>query len=205
MTRVWQAAYPDQCGVCGLLGEPAICDNCWAEMDPLGDPAALYHYSRAAGEAVRRLKYFRCTGLAKPMADSLWERYRTSFAGYFDAVIPVPIHWTRRFLRGFNQAELLCESLPVGLVQPGWLQRVRATRKQVGLSMEQRFANLQGAFMAKPVVKGKRILLLDDVVTSGATFKTCREALREAGAEEVEILCFAGIPQPASREDLNLS
>jgi len=120
-----------------------------------------------------------------------------SALGLFDGVVavPVPIHWSRRARRGFNQSELLCECLPSGLVDSKLLARTRATKPQAGLSVEERQRNLDGAFMASPSVSGRAVLLIDDVVTSGQTAKACASALYTAGALEVGILAFAGNPE----------
>ncbi len=151
----------------------------------------LFHYSGVGGEAVRRLKYARSTCLIEPMAKLIAERYLAELEGSYDAAVPVPIFWARRFWRGFNQAEALCEGLPTGFVQRGWLRRIRSTRPQARLKPEERLANLKGAFVASPAVLGRRVLLVDDVVTSGGTFYACREALMAAGALEVGLLTFA--------------
>jgi ComF family protein len=153
---------------------------------------AVFHYSGVAGEAVRRLKYLRITSLAKPMANFVSLKYFAELEGLYDAVIPVPIHWSRRFQRGFNQAELLCEELPKGLVQPTWLKRTRATKPQVRLTPDQRLSSLIGAFRARRIVAGTSLLLVDDVVTSGGTYRACKAALLEQGAARVDLLAFAG-------------
>ncbi|MBX9977479.1 MAG: hypothetical protein K2X98_04470 [Alphaproteobacteria bacterium] len=113
-----------------------------------------------------------------------------------DRVIPVPIHWIRRAQRGFNQAELLAERVPKDLLDTRALRRVRPTRPQVGLGTQERLVNLAGAFAADPRVRGARILLLDDVVTSGGTALACAHALKRAGATEVGLLTFCGERTP---------
>lgn len=104
-----------------------------------------------------------------------------------DAVVPVPIHWSRRCERGFNQSEVLAARLES--VKPDLLVRRRRTRQQVGLSAEQRTHNLSGAFRAGNV-KDLSILLLDDVVTSGGTAKECARVLKEAGAYRVDLITY---------------
>ena len=106
-----------------------------------------------------------------------------------DLIVPVPIHWSRKCTRGFNQAELLCQRLSAS---PHALVRHRRTRPQVGLTEEERLRNLKDAFQASPIVYGKRILLVDDVLTSGQTARECARALRTAGAREVGFLAFCG-------------
>ncbi len=106
-----------------------------------------------------------------------------------DAVVPVPIPWRRRTGRGFNQAELLISALPLPRGELS-LRRTRATRAQAQLDPAARAQNLTGAFVAADV-EDKRILLVDDVVTSGHTARECARALRAAGAKSVLMLAFA--------------
>ena len=117
-----------------------------------------------------------------------------------DALIPVPLHWRRLWARRFNQSALLAEvvgkagRLPVSYTA---LKRVKATPQQVGLSQSQRAANVQGAFRVpgegKGEVAGRRLILVDDVLTSGATADTCARALLRAGAANVDVLVFARV------------
>lgn len=181
-----------------------ICDSCLSELQPNSPEVersegidyrlAVYRYSGRASQAVLRLKYSRATALGEPMANLLASR--AIDMGLLEGVeiVPVPIHWTRRAWRGFNQAELLCARLPREAMHRSWLRRVRATKSQAGLSAEQRQRNLQGAFVASAQVKGRNILLVDDVVTTGHTAIACAEALYEMGALEVGIIAFAGNP-----------
>jgi ComF family protein len=152
---------------------------------PVSFRAIVYRYEDRAAQAVRRLKYNRSTGLAPWMAEEIAQ---ASAKLPFDAVVPVPIHWSRWCWRGFNQSDLIAARLPS---EPRLLRRVRATRPQVGLNREERLRNLEGAFAARPCV-GRSILLIDDVVTSGQTATECAKALLEQGAKEVGILALCG-------------
>lgn len=109
-----------------------------------------------------------------------------------DLLVPVPIHWTRLNARGFNQSERLAEALRGAVHAPGVLERVRATRPQVGLDRAERLENLRGAFRATSDVKGRRVIVVDDVMTSGGTANECARALKEAGAKSVALVAFAG-------------
>jgi ComF family protein len=120
----------------------------------------------------------------------------------FDAIVPMPLHWRRRWQRGFNQSELLAReiarrwSVPVSNA----IRRRKATAPQAGLTSSQRRKNMQGAFSVKQgrfAVKrrkpldGMRVLLIDDVLTTGATASACARALKRAGASHVTFLALA--------------
>jgi ComF family protein len=113
-------------------------------------------------------------------------------------IIPMPLHKQRLRSRGFNQSELLAKALSTKLklpLLPAALKRTRDTRSQRGLHRDQRWANMQGVFVAQSnLVKGKSILLVDDVRTSGATMKCATEALLDAGATSVAGICIATAP-----------
>ncbi|HEY0867814.1 MAG TPA: phosphoribosyltransferase family protein [Fimbriimonas sp.] len=200
-SRLLDLLYPRRCPLCGSLSPESPCAVCLSDFPEARFPfrsgdgevaswASVYSYHGRAAQAVQLLKYNRRTSLSSAMSAALKRRYEEVFAPV-DAVVPVPIHWSRRCTRGFNQSELLCEAFPAALVRTDVLFRVRATRPQVGLSHEERLTNLQGAFRAKGA-PGMSILLVDDVLTSGQTARECARALRAAGAREVAFLAFAG-------------
>jgi ComF family protein len=123
--------------------------------------------------------------------------------GGFDALVPVPIHPVRRRERGYNQAEAIASGLASFCGKPVWakaLLRKRATRSQTKLSKGERGRNLDGAFAAATErVRGKRLLLVDDVYTTGATTEACAAALLAAGAAEVAVFALAKV-EPGSPE-----
>lgn len=176
------------------------CVQCLGEMLP-SDPhidyrstgdlsyvGSAYRYTGRPGQAVRVLKYARGTSLVTHMADAVSSKVE-ELGIEPDLVVPVPIHWTRLIRRGFNQAELIASGFTnVGVA----LRRSRATRSQAGLNSDERLRNLAGAFEAITDVRGKRILLIDDVVTSGQTFTECATVLRRAGAVEVGGFAYCG-------------
>jgi ComF family protein len=195
--------YPRKCGLCSYFGEQAICPPCFSDFKVLPEArrepsqeldygVSIYAYEGRAAQAVQRLKYERVTSLAAPMAEILAEAAEQRTLLEVDAVVPVPIHWSRWCQRGFNQSEMLTEKFPPQLLAPKLLKRIRATRPQVSLTPEQRLRNLQGAFSASDEVAGLRVLLIDDVFTSGQTARECAKALKAKGAIEVGILAFAG-------------
>ncbi len=115
----------------------------------------------------------------------------------FDAIVPIPLHWMRRWMRGFNQAELLARALGrrCGIPVIPALRRVHATLSQAGLSNTARRKNVAGAFRSRSgrPVDGKRILLVDDVMTTGSTAAACAMALKRAGAIRVVLLTVARV------------
>ncbi len=195
--------YPSKCPLCDELSPVAPCVRCREETSlsdpqfevfesgPLESSATVFRYDQRAAQAVRRLKYERATSLGRWMSESI-AALASARKLQPDIIVPVPIHWTRRFDRGFNQSELLCEALPKSLVACRAIVRTRATRPQVGLSREERLKNLSGAFRATGRLDGKRVLLVDDVYTTGQTARECASCLRAVGALTVTFIAFAG-------------
>ncbi len=128
--------------------------------------------------------------LARPMIELLSDTHWR-----IDLVVPVPISPSRRNERGYNQAALLARPIAIyhGLAyRPGLLRKKRDTHTQVGLTIEQRKANVEGAFAAEEKeVGGADVLVVDDVTTTGATLNACAQALLEAGAKTVHCLTLA--------------
>ncbi len=149
---------------------------------------APLRYTGVGKEIVHTLKYEGYTRVVERLAAPLMLGVIDSTAR-FDAVVPVPLHRLRLRRRGFNQAELLARAVAGKINAPvsGTLQVVRRTRDQVELSAAGRRANVAGAFSARDGVRG-RVLLIDDVFTTGATMSACAETLRGAGAREVHAL-----------------
>jgi len=182
----------ERCGRTQRFG--GICARCTATPPGYTALRSCAAFSGPLRSALHRLKYSRDVALgeilARPMIDCLCQT-----TWQVDLVLPVPISLSRRSERGYNQAALLARpiSLRFGLrYRPQALIKSRETRSQVGLSIEERKANVHGAFVAKKsIVNEKNILIVDDVTTSGATLNACGEALRMAGANEVYCLTLA--------------
>jgi ComF family protein len=145
-------------------------------------------------------KYGRIRTLARPLSDFL--AHALPLDERFDCIVPVPLHWRRRWKRGFNQSEFLARALArrSGIPMVKALARSRSTKAQAGLSNHARRQNVMKAFRARPV-PGKRILLIDDVMTTGATATACALALKRAGAARVALLTVARADRrlPAAR------
>ena len=117
-----------------------------------------------------------------------------------DALVPVPLHWRRLWARRFNQSAHLAKAISSGSGVPlaeNALRRVKPTAQQVGLSQAERATNVQGAFRVPPdgkaEVAGRNLILIDDVLTSGATVDACARSLLRAGAKRVDVLVFARV------------
>jgi len=148
-------------------------------------------------KGLHRFKYQRDLGLADIFSELLIDVFLTTTLD-LDMIVPVPLGTKRLRERGYNQAYLLADACAKRLgvdCKPRVLRRIRETRTQVGLSIVQRQQNVSGAFKAESnEVSAKRVLLIDDILTTGATLNACAEALKQAGAEHVFSLTLARAP-----------
>jgi len=146
-------------------------------------------YAGSSRRLVQRLKYEAQPWVGRSMGRLMARRYQSRDLGPGpNLVVSVPLHPSRYRHRGYNQAEILAKEFAkqMGFQMHGQiLQRIRATPHQVGLSQDNRQKNLLKAFRASTECVGMRILLVDDVATTGATLKACSEALLEKGAREI--------------------
>jgi len=196
---------------CERLGIPFVYDPGAGvlSMEAIADPPA-YNRARAAVRfdeisraLVHALKYGDRLELAPMMGRWMSHAGRELLADA-NALVPVPLHWRRLWARRFNQAAMLAATISVESGVPGAaaaaLRRVKATAQQVGLTRAERAANIQGAFRVpdegKAAVVGRRLVLVDDVLTSGATVEGCARALLRAGAANVDVLIFARVADP---------
>src|ERR1700704_3724465 len=178
----------------GLLSREAIADP------PAYDRArAAVRYDDISSKLVHALKYGDRLDLAPTMGRWMANAGRALLAEA-DAMVPVPLHWRRQWARRFNQSALLAEVMSKETGKPvahGVLKRVKATPQQVGLDKSGRAQNVQGAFRVpaegKAGVAGRRLVLVDDVLTSGATSDACARALLRGGAAAVDVLVFARV------------
>lgn len=181
------------------LGEGALSPKAIADPPPFRSARSAVIYGDMGRQLVHRLKYQDRHDMAQLIAKMMWQAGR-SIVLDCDLFVPVPLSRWRLWRRRFNQAALLGERLSALSGRPHdpfALRRVRATRSQVGLTARQRALNVRGAFRvperARTRIAGRKILLLDDVYTSGATVKAATRALLAGGADRVDVLTFARV------------
>jgi len=189
------------CPVCGhgpWTTRETSCSFCLKPPVYFERARSLFHYHPPLSEAIIRLKNSPDRNLARALARYIFIYMEEDFRTVpIDVIVPVALHPWRERMRGYNQAELVAVALGrmAGLpVAWEFLRRIRRTAKQNTLPREQRRANVEGAFVVEPVgcFKGKKILLFDDVMTTGATGNDCARALKHEGrAEEVSLLTLA--------------
>jgi ComF family protein len=183
------------CEKCGLPNSKAgWCKRCSTELPSYRAMRSWAAFDSPVRQALHKLKYRRDMGLGDALAVPIG-RFAESLRWPFTLVLPVPLGQKRLQERGYNQVALIARplSLSLGLnYKPAALKRNRDTRSQVGLSAHERRANVEHAFIADPrLVRGKVILVVDDVATTGSTLSSCSEALLQAGASDVFALTVA--------------
>lgn len=195
---------PPFCARCGtpfdfaMPGE-ALCGSCMAEPPPFARARAVLAYDDGSRPLVLGFKHGDRTHAADAYGAWMARAGKELLAGA-DLLVPVPLHRWRLFRRRYNQAALLASSAgrSAGVpVAPDLLVRRRATPTQGGLDRKGRMRNVKGAFRLRPGrrdrVKGRRIVLVDDVLTTGATLAECTRVLLHAGAAQVDVLTLARV------------
>ncbi len=201
---------PPFCLKCGLMfqideAENHICGGCLKKTGKFRIARSFGVYDQALMEAIHSFKYRGKIQLARPLGMILFLTFMQFFKiERIDIVVPVPLHKKRLRQRGFNQALLLIRHWPenarqlkidafLSKIDKDLLVRNRWTESQIGLGRELRAANIKGAFTLKKrsSIKGKNILLVDDVYTTGATVRECSRVLLNGGAASVDVLTLA--------------
>ncbi|MCW5770879.1 MAG: ComF family protein [Rhodospirillaceae bacterium] len=194
---------PPLCDRCGLPFEHeqgmALCGGCMAQPPVFARARAVMRYDEASKPLILRFKNGDRVHAAPALARWMARAGAELVAGA-DIVVPVPLHWRRLFRRRYNQSALLASALArhTGLAwSPDALLRLRATPSQGGLTARERRLNVRGAFKVpahrRSLVAGKRVILIDDVLTTGATLDAAARALRRAGAADVAALAVARV------------
>jgi ComF family protein len=174
-------------------------------MQAIADPPAYtraraaVRYDDVARDLVHAFKYGDRLDLA-PVMGRWMAQAGAALLADAGALVPVPLHWRRLWARRFNQAAALANVIAraSGIpLEADFLRRTRATPQQVGLTRNERAQNVEGAFRVpaerRAAVKGRRLVLIDDVLTTGATVDTCARALLRAGAADVDVIVFARV------------
>lgn len=201
----WSEAARIEPPFCGLCGDPVagsiehdyICYSCSGEKPFFDAARSVIRYDGVMGEALRQLKYEKALWLACDMAELLLSCLQAEYPGReFDLVVPVPLHHVRRRDRSYNQSSVLAYELAKRLhcrMSLGILRRIRPTATQTNLTAAQRLSNVNNAFQSqrKKWLAGRRVLLVDDVMTTGATVNACARALKKGGATSVHVLTVA--------------
>ena len=200
------------CYLCGTpfvfyMGEQSVCAVCAHRPLSLQKLRSVWVYDDASRHLILRFKTGGQRALG-PMLGRCLMRIMAPLKGDIDWIVPVPLHLYRLWHRGFNQSALLaqCVSRQTGIdYRPLCLKRFRHTASQGSLHSKERFLNVKSAFCVphrwKKSLKGKRILLVDDVYTTGATLQSCAQVLHQAGAASVSAVTLARTIKP---EDITL-
>lgn len=209
--------FPPKCPFCArVLDRPGVCGKCESSLPWTEEPDSLWElpgglrcaaplwYRDSARQGLSRLKFRGAPGAAEPLGGLIAQCAAERLSGEFDTVAWVPVSRKRRRKRGYDQAELLAraacrrwDAVPVRL-----LEKIRDNPAQSGLrDATARWENVRDVYQAvdPQAVKGRRILLVDDICTTGATLCQCAAVLRRAGAAEV--VCAAAARTPPDRSD----
>lgn len=183
------------CQICGIpMHTAGVCPDCRAQKPAFQLLRSWAVFQDPLRQALHQLKYRRNMGLGEVLTLQMLD-FVKSLGWPIEALIPIPLSAARFQERGYNQVGLVARPLAMLMswhYLPGALQRIRNTRSQVGLSAEERRQNVHNAFQADAKqVKGRCILLMDDVATTGATLESAAQAVRSAGASQVYALTIA--------------
>jgi len=190
-----------RCCCCALpfkatLSSSHLCADCLKQQPEFRSVFAAGLYAGALKLALQRFKYAGAVNLDRPLAKLLLAQIPEN--AQYEVVVPVPLHPSRLRHRGYNQslllAKILADNLHISLDQ-AILQRVIDSPRQQGLNALQRAKNLQGAFFGSCRLDGRNVLLVDDVMTTGATVAACSKVLKKLGAKDINVAVIARAPR----------
>ncbi len=199
------------CQICALPltdSNQPVCGECLSAPPAFSRTVACWRYETPVAQLISQFKYRRryaygqslCQLAEKSIVSAYTQSDTDSSHGYPDALIPVPMHWFRRIRRGFNHSELLAQRMgqPLGLTIEHVIKRHQFTASQQSLNAAERKQNLKRAFALTATgmqkIQGKRLTLVDDVMTTGATARELSKLLINAGASEVHVWVLARTP-----------
>ena len=197
--------FPPECTACGRVEQHAFCGICrsaliegsFMQLEGFGTVYSAWEYGGPIKQAVQRMKY-------GPKVEVAWSLARVvpsivEKMGEYDAIVPIPLTAKRLLLRGFNPSLEIARHM-TGRLETNILYRKKGSQPQVGLTGERRRKNVQDTFFIRNPMKieGKRVLIVDDVLTTGATLQTAGWKLREAGARHVDGFVLARSVSDAS-------
>lgn len=172
------------------LDDDGVCLACVLGHNRYDTAYSFGSYEGTLRDLIHLFKYEGVQTLARPLGRMILRSFPRE--ARFDAIVPMPLHWTKRIARGYNQSRLLALELSrgTGLPVERLVRRRRATPSQAGLRGRDRRANVRGAFavLSADRVAGRRLLLIDDVLTTGSTLNACAAVLKSAGAAHVSVL-----------------
>jgi len=197
--------FPPRCAVCGRVGVHGVCADCERALPRMetalresalfGRCAAPLKYEGAVREALLRFKFHGARGAAAGLGAILAQCAAEELGGEFDLVTWAPVSDKRFRERGYDQAELLARAAAKqwGIKPVRLLRKRRDTPPQSGLGAEERRGNVVGVYEAENVesIRNARVLLIDDIVTTGSTLGECARVLKDAGAQSVVCACVA--------------
>ncbi len=203
--------YPNACGICGIISKYDICPKCIAKLNDIKqckkhiyltknftDAMYIFKYEDLVRECFIKYKFGEQNYRYKAFANfMIKDKKICGFLKKYDIIIPVPISKKRKKQRGYNQSELIikeCTKLDESInVYMNILYKTKNTKPQSTLNKEQRKMNLQGAYEVKNSnhITNKKVLLFDDIYTTGSTLEECAKVLRQAGAFEISVLTLA--------------
>ncbi|EKD78479.1 MAG: amidophosphoribosyltransferase-like protein [uncultured bacterium] len=185
--------FPIRCSGCGRY-DTWLCTACQVrDCVPIQQPgvsAAALYQTESIQQLIHHLKYRGYRSVNHCLSQILYQSINWDEV---DVVVPIPLHWRKRLTRGYNQTELLVRDWPAAIVPA--LKKIKSTRSQAKLNKPERQKNLHGAFAIDPhyqsLIHGKRVLLIDDVYSTGSTTAACTEVLLGAGVASVAVAVVA--------------
>ncbi|MDR2646293.1 MAG: ComF family protein [Holosporaceae bacterium] len=191
-----------KCRICGAPFEidvDALCFQCIKKKPHFDQAISVFEYDNFSKGIILKFKHRDVTHICRQLVAWLWRASQDIIKDY-DIIVPVPIHFLKRLKRKYNQSELLAKKLETlsGITyEPRILRKEKQTQQQEGLSRNARLKNVKGSFGINPkyanLLRDKNVILVDDVLTTGATANECSRNLKKYGAKKVTILTIARV------------